>query len=303
MVRRERHAVVRQVADVVAALERAAGRGQDRVLHRGLDALGHAADEVPAVLRRAEAAIGARPQHVHLVAARRGVRVLHRLGRAEPDVVGDREDDVRTLADEGLGDRLAGGLAGEVAGEAAVLGPLVPAEHRDVRVVLGVVVLDAVPEAVHVDGDRGQLLTAVRRDLAGLGHARGQVATEEGVLRGVEQQRVDVRDRRIVGIVHDRELLLRVGRGGGLCVVTHQEPDRDDDPALLAEEPVDVRCVLAGGLGLQVGAGDLTGFRGHRLLDPLPGRRVDRAVADAAGVGDQAGLERARRRRAAARRP
>src|ERR1700689_2590753 len=163
--RREPGAAVGQRADVGAARERALRRAQHRVLHRGLDTLLHAGDEVLAVLRAADAPVGVHPEHVHLLAARRVVGVLDRLGRAEPDVARDREDDVRALADERLGDRLALGLVGEVAGERALLGLLVPAEHLHVRAVLGVVVLHAVPEAVHVDRDGAEVFPAERGDL------------------------------------------------------------------------------------------------------------------------------------------
>src|ERR1700734_3783308 len=143
--RREHRATVLQRADVGATLEGAGLRLRHHVLHRGRDALGHAGDEVLAVLRRADTAVDVHPLHVDLAAGRVGL--LYRLGRAEADVAGHREDDVRALADEGLGHRLALGLVGEVTGELALLGLLIPAEHLDVRLVLLVVVLDAVPVA------------------------------------------------------------------------------------------------------------------------------------------------------------
>src|SRR6185437_14383529 len=131
--RREHHAAVGERADVVAALERPGLGAQHRGLHRGLDALGHAADEVLAVLRRADAAVGVHPQHVDAAAG--VVGVLDRLSGAEADVARDREDDVRALLDEGLRGRLALGLVGEVTGEGPLLGRLAPAEHLHVLVV------------------------------------------------------------------------------------------------------------------------------------------------------------------------
>src|SRR5450755_1254514 len=76
VVRREHDASVGQVADVVAALEGAGRGGQDGRLDRGLNALGHAGDEVLAVLLGFDAAVGVHPLHVDLVGARRRVRVL-----------------------------------------------------------------------------------------------------------------------------------------------------------------------------------------------------------------------------------
>ena len=169
-------------------------------------------------------------------------------------------------------------------------------EDRHVRAVLGVVVLHAVVEAVHVDRHGRQLLAAERGHLAGLGHAGGEVAAEEPVLHGVEQQGVDVGQRRRVGVVHDRELGARVGLRGGLRRAGHQEPDRHDDAALLADERVDVRRVVTLRRGLQVGDRDLAGVGGLRLLHALPRRGVERPVVDAAGVGDHAAQELARGR-------
>ena len=129
------------------------------------------------------------------VLAAAGVRLWTALAAPRPDAARDREDDVRALADERVGVSvwpLVWLVKLPVNG--AVLGRLVPAEHLDVLAVLLVVVLHAVAEAVHVDrhGRRTSCPPKVA-DLAGLGHARGQVAAEEAVLDGVEHQRVDVR--------------------------------------------------------------------------------------------------------------
>src|ERR1035441_378989 len=60
----KRHAAVLEGADVVAALEGAALGSVDSCLHRRLDALFHARDEVRAVLGGADAAVGVDPLHV-----------------------------------------------------------------------------------------------------------------------------------------------------------------------------------------------------------------------------------------------
>src|SRR3984957_14476867 len=300
--RREHGAAVGQRADVGAALERAARRPEHRGLHRGLYALGHAADEVLAVLRRADAAVGVHPEHVDLTAG--GVGLLNGLGRAKAHVPGHREDDVRALADERLGDRLALRLVGEVTGELALLGLLIPAEHLDAGLVLLVVVRDAVRVAVHVDRHGAEVLTAERGDLAGLAHPSGQVAAEEAVLHGVERQLVDVGllgAGEAAGGVRagdDREVLRRGRLGRGPRRAVYQEADGDDDAAVLAEERVDVRHVVVLRRGLQVLHLDArVGGRGR--LHARPRRLVERLVVDAAGVGDHAAEERARRRGAA----
>src|SRR3984885_466070 len=302
--RREHRATVLQRADVGATLEGAGLRLRHHVLHRGRDALGHAGGEVLAVLRRADTAVDVHPLHVDLAAGRVGL--LDGLGRAQAHVAGHREDDVRALADERLGDRLALRLVGEVTGELALLGLLIPAEYLDAGLVLLVVVRDAVRVAVHVDRHGAEVLTAERGDLAGLAHARRQVAAEEAVLHGVERQLVDVgllgagEAAGGVRAVDNREVLRRVRLGRGLRRGGHQEADGDDDAAVLTEERVDVRHVVVLRGGLQVLHLDArVGGRGR--LHAGPGRLVERLVIDATGVGDHAAEERARRRGAARR--
>src|SRR6185295_10723428 len=104
----------------------------------------------------------------------------------------DREDHVGAVLDELLADRLALVLVDEALGEGAVLLRLVPAEDLDVLALLLVVVLDALLEAVHVHGHRRDLESAERRDLAGLGVRGSEVPAQEGPLRGVELDAVDV---------------------------------------------------------------------------------------------------------------
>src|SRR5690606_8596939 len=80
---------------------------------------------------------------------------------------GDGHHDVRARVVELVGDGLALGLVLEVAREGALLLLLVPAEGLHVGAVDLVVVGDAVHEAVHEDGDGGDVHAAVGRDLAG----------------------------------------------------------------------------------------------------------------------------------------
>src|SRR5215469_9847553 len=193
--RRQYGPAVLERADVAAALAAPCGE-EDGGLHRGADALLHAGDEVLAVGRGADTAVGVHPVHGDVLA--RAVGGLDGLRRAEPNGARHREDDVCAVGDERVGDGLARGDVGEVARERAVLARLAPAEHLDVGAVLLVVVLHPVPEAVHVDRDRAELLTAERGHLAGLGHPGRQIAAEEGVLRSVVHQLGDVvGDRRM----------------------------------------------------------------------------------------------------------
>ena len=104
-------------------------------------------------------------------------------------------------------------------------------------------------EAVHEDGDRRDVDAAESADRAGLGHARGEIAGKERRLVGREHLAEDVGDRRIVGEVDDRELLVGIGLRRRLGGVAEQEADGDDDVAILGEERIDVGDVV--GLGLR----------------------------------------------------
>src|SRR5215467_6094398 len=76
-------------ADVAAATV-APGGEEDGGLHRDADALLDAGDEVLAVGRGADAAVGVHPEHGDFLAG--AVGGLDRLGRAEPDATRHRED-------------------------------------------------------------------------------------------------------------------------------------------------------------------------------------------------------------------
>src|SRR5215469_10408503 len=109
----------------VAATAAARSGAEHRRLHRGGDALLHARDEVLAVGRGADAAVGVHPEHGDVLAG--GVGGLDRLRRAGPDEARHREDDVGAIVDERVGDGLARGDVGEAARERAVLARVAPA--------------------------------------------------------------------------------------------------------------------------------------------------------------------------------
>src|SRR4051794_37703548 len=282
--RREAGSAVAEITGVVAGGEGAAGGLGDVLGHGVAQVLGDAGQEVLAVLRRALAAVGVHPDHADLATGRLG-----RGTRTKTGATRDREDDVRAGLDERLRDGLALVQVGERVGErAALLVLLVPAEDFDVLLLLLVVVLHALPEAVHVDRDRRNVETTERGDRAGLGHGSGQVATEESTLRGVVLEAVDVGAagwRVDLGVV-----LLGVLRGDRLHRVAHQAADRDDCVAALVRLRCEVRGVVVLRARRHVGDLDV----GVRLVGGLhagPGRLVERTIVDATDVEHHAGLE------------
>ena len=145
---------------------------------------------------------------------------------------------------------------------------------------------------------------AVRRYRVRLGHRGGEVAAEEAVLVRLVGEVVDVRQGRLGGAeagatrrsparaVDDREVHLRVRLGGGLGGRGHVVTDGDDDAAVLAQEVVDVRRVVAR-RGRREELGHDVVVDGDCGLQPLVGRGVEGPVVDAAGVGDFAGQKAA----------
>ena len=138
----------------------------------------------------------------------------------------------------------------EVTGEGAILLDGIPAEGLDAGALLLVVVVHAGHVAVHEHGHGRDVDAAEGRDLAGLGHAGREVAGHEGRLVHVEHDAEHVGDGRVIRIVDDRELLVRVRLGGRGRVVAEQEADGDDDVAAFVDEGLDVLRVvrLRGGL-------------------------------------------------------
>ena len=210
--------------------------------------------------------------------------LLGRVERAEAALAGDLEDDLRALRDLVERELLAEVLLDEVLGVAV--------EGLDVRVGL----LGAGLEAGDVGVHRRDLLAADRGDdlvaALVLGVERGERADEVAGLVLLEQQAVDVRGlalHRGLRVVDDREV--RVGEllGDGLHRLGHQEADADHDVVLLLGERGQVRHVVRVGLRRQGAA--LDAELGLGPLEALVGELVERAVVEAADVGDEADLD------------
>jgi hypothetical protein len=145
-----------------------------------------------------------------------------------------------------------------------------------------VVVVHAVGEADHEVGDGRDVDAAEGADRAGLAHARGQVAGQEGRLAGVEEQALDVGGAG--ARVDDRELAVGIGLGRSLGGVRQQETHGDDQVLALRDELVQVLLVVGLLLALQEHTLDAQFL--HRALDAGPGGLVEGFVVDAAHVGD-----------------
>ena len=168
----------------------------------------------------------------------------------------------------------------------------VAVEGLDVRVGL----LGAGLEAGDVGVHRRDLLAADRGDdlvaALVLGVERGERADEIAGLGLLEQQAVDVRGlalHRRLRVVDDREV--RVGElpGDGLDRLGHQEADADHDVVLLLGERGQVRHVVRVLAGRQHAALDAELRLGP--LEALVGELVERAVVEAADVGDETDLD------------
>ena len=274
----------RLLVDVGAALVAVVLDGLDRVEDRHVDLLQRARDD----LRAEVGLVGVDADRLHAL-------LLGGVDRAEPARAGDLEDDLRALGDLVECDLLALRLVGEALGVAV--------ERLDARVGL----LRAGLEARDVVVDRRDLLAADAAERAAvvLGVQPRQVADEVAGLLLLEQQPGDVlrlalhRGRRRVD---DRELLLRELLGDRRHGVGHEEAVADDQVVLLLGERRQVRDVVRVLLGDQHAARDAELLDG--VLQALVGELVERAVVEAADVGDEADLEllaaRARGRAAAA---
>ena len=75
-----------------------------------------------------------------------------------------------------------------------------------------VILLRAQCETVHVPGDSRDLDAAEGAELAGLGDAGSQIASQECCLIGGEDLPQQVGNGRVVGVVDNRELLVRVAQ-------------------------------------------------------------------------------------------
>ena len=225
---------------------------------------------------------------------------LRRGDGAEAHRTRDREDDVGSLGEERRRVGLTGGLVSEVPDERSLAVARRerararrrrPAENLHGLLVSLVVVTHTGHEAVHVEGHRRELLATEGRHRIGLGHTGREDSTKEAGLVGLVLERRDVRAGLHLGrVVHDRELLARVGVGGSGGRRVHQEAHRDDDPATLGDEAVDVGHVVRRGLRREVRERNVAVLLGG-VLQASVRRGVEGLVVDATSVGNDAGLE------------
>ena len=198
---------------------------------------------------------------------------------------------IEQLDDEGLDDftrvRELLGIASGV----------VPPDELDVGAVLLVVVLDAELEALHEDGHSWDVDTTKGGNLAGLGAGGGGVTGQKRSLIGLEGQTQNVGqfgggttgfaffgtgEAIGIGVVHDSELLIRVGFGSRRGIYTEQKTDGDDQIGAFIEQLLDVLLVVRLLLGFQV-------FTFHTqvsygFLDAFIGRGIERLVVNTAQV-------------------
>src|SRR5215208_1822161 len=258
---------------VRAALEGAVLDRLDRVVDGHVDLLEGARDDV-----RAEVAL------VGIDADALDVLLLRRVERAEAALAGDLEDDLRALRDLVERELLAEVLLDEVLGVAV--------EGLDVRVGL----LGAGLEAGDVAVDRRDLLAADRGDhlvaALVLDVEPRQRSDEVAGLVLLEQQAVDVRGLALhqgLRVVDDREVRVRKLLGDGLHRLGHQEADADDEVVLLLGQGREVRHVVRVLARRQNAALDAELRLGP--LEALVGELVERAVVEAADVGDETDLD------------
>src|SRR5690349_14241706 len=258
---------------VGAALEGAVLDGLGRVEDGHVDLLQGAGDDVVA-----EVAL------VGVDADAHDALLLGGVERAEAALAGDLEDDLRALRDLVERELLAEVLLDEVLGVAV--------EGLDARVGLLRAGLVAGDVAVHrrdlLAADRGDDLVAALV----LGVERGERADEVTGLVLLEQQAVDVlrlRLHRGLRVVDDRELGVRELVGDGLHRLGHQEADADHEVVLLLRQRREVRHVVR-----VLRRRDGATLDAQLLLGPLEalvGELVERAVVEAADVGDETDLD------------
>src|SRR5690606_11827635 len=89
-----------------------------------------------------------------------------------------------------------------------------------------------------------------------LGHAGGQVASQEGSLIGGEEDVPDVLNGRIVGVVDNRELLIGELLGVVERRIAQQEADGHNQVIILIDKLEDVPGIVGLLLGLKIPAVD-----------------------------------------------
>ncbi len=238
MIGGQTNAAVLQRTDDSGRLEGAVHRVFDRVEGGDVHVLQHGGQGDVGVLRIGLDPVGVHADDVHAAA------LLGSGSGAEANGSGHGHDDVGALIHQRLAEAAAVVGAFEVAREEPGLSHRIPAQHLNLGAVLLVVVLDAVVEAIHEDGDGRDLNAAEGANDTRLSDTSSNVAGQEGRLVGIEDLGLHVLDRRIIGEVNDGEQLVRVGFRSSRCRVTEQEADGDDDAAAFLDERVDVLLVV-----------------------------------------------------------
>ena len=122
-----------------------------------------------------------------------------------------------------------------------------------------------------------------------LRHEPGEVADEVARLLLLEEEAAHVLRLRLqlgLGVVDDREVHVREARGHPVERVRHQEADGDHEVVVLLRERGQVRDVV--GLRLRDHDPALDAELALGALEPLVREEVERAVVEAADVGDEA---------------
>ncbi len=273
------HAVVGQGAHVGAAGEGTFDHLLDHTLNRDVHILEHRSEHDICILRRREGPVGVHTDH-HATALLQHGRssVAHRACHGH--------DDVGALVHQALGG------AATIVGGLKVAHVIVGAEDLDVGAMHLVVLPHTLGKAIHKDGHRGDFDAAKGAHHAGLGHARGEVASQEGGLIGGVGEAQHVRHGLVVAKVDDGELDVGVGLGKVGRILAQQIAHRDDQVGALLQVLGDILGIVGLLLRFEVAAFDAKLL--DSVLDALPRGLVKRQVVYAAHVGHQAHLDNLR---------
>ena len=277
------NAAIFQRAQVVLALEGAIQSLLDRVNHKDVHVLQDAGqDEVGRI------GVLYSPVGVNTDQQTSAAFLQDRQG-ALANRASHRHDDVGAFVQQALAQPAAIVGAVKVAREQAGLRGRIPAQNLDRGAFDLVVMLHTSVEAIHEGSHCRELDAAVGGNDTSRGCRSRQVAIQEARLVHRVGAAAHVGDNRVIGLVDDGELLVRVSFSRRLGGVSQQETDRNDQVAAFLNEGVDVLFVIGLGLGLEVLAFDTQ--LSNSILNALPSRSIEGAIIDTAGVRHLADLE------------